>query len=142
MNRLKCSAFACLLLPTISSATDITALDLNLNGWDIYGFSSTIGSSQSVNTHTGTFSTVVNNMDEPALLNYDFSTLNPSDVIVTITPGETNRSTKTIYNVATDIGISLSTIQDATTIAPVNGAPTSLPTNFAYIAKNLSLIHI
>jgi uncharacterized protein YhjY with autotransporter beta-barrel domain len=48
-------------------------------------------------------------------------------------------STKTINDVANDIRISLNTILDATTIAPADGAPTSLATNFAYIAKNFVL---
>ena len=155
MNRLKCTAFACLLLPTISSATDITALDLNLNGWNIYGYSNTLGGG-SVNTYTGSFSTTVNKQElnpnyDPSdmnslpfittILNYSFVTLDPSDVIATITPGDfnnDNESPKTINDVVTDIGVSLNTILDATTgsIGGVGGSPSLAPTNFAYIAKD------
>jgi uncharacterized protein YhjY with autotransporter beta-barrel domain len=158
MNRLKCTAFACLLLPTISSATDITALDLGLTNWDIYGYSNTLGGG-SVNAYTGSFSTTVNKSEinpdfdpndpnsQPVIstiLNYSYTTLDPSDVIATITPGDgnnNNESPKTINDVVTDIGVSLNTILDATTgsIGGVGGSPLLAPTNFAYIAKDFVL---
>jgi uncharacterized protein YhjY with autotransporter beta-barrel domain len=158
MNRLKCSAFACLLLPTISSAADITALDLGLSNWDIYGYSNTLGGG-SVNTYTGSFSSTVNKQElnpnyDPSdmnslpfittILNYSFVTLDPSDVIATITPGDgdnNNESPKTINDVVIDVGVSLNTIIDATTgsVGGVGGTPSLAPTNFAYIAKDFVL---